>query len=330
MASTQAFDARPCFGTSTEDLDQRSIDAAFAPTGRIPTGAMQETLGLVLRAGDERIPSNAGILLFGTDDARTRIFGSPRFRAARFPGTTKTDPIDRFDPPGSVISSVDDVFAFVQRNTRLGSRIEGMRRIDIPQYGPVALREVLANAIAHADYSQRGMSLNVFVFADRIDVESPGGWPVGYEEEDFRQGISRQRNKVISDVLRRLDIAEHLGTGFAKIQSESVAMGYPVPEWIEAGQILRVRLRPHPDVVPESSVTDGGTGEIGAQASSALRKMWFVERLRRGEDVRAESLVKAFRVSVRTARRDIADLQVSGRIAFHGTERSGRYVLTDD
>jgi hypothetical protein len=60
---------------------------------------------------------------------------------------------------------------------RKSSLIEGPLRRDIPEYPPVALREALANAVAHRDYSSyvRGTPIDVKMFADRLEVRSPGG-----------------------------------------------------------------------------------------------------------------------------------------------------------
>lgn len=79
----------------------------------------------------------------------------------------------------------------------------------MPEYSAVALREVLVNALAHADYSRQGMTIKVAIFSNRIEVENPGGWPLGLSEEDFRNGVSRARNPVIAGVLHKLTIMEN-------------------------------------------------------------------------------------------------------------------------
>lgn len=57
-----------------DDFDLEAIDGAFRPVGRIPDGGALESLGLVTTAGSKRVPTNAGIILFGADAARGRFF----------------------------------------------------------------------------------------------------------------------------------------------------------------------------------------------------------------------------------------------------------------
>lgn len=45
------------------------------------------------------------------------------------------------------------ISTLLRRNTRLAAIIERIQREDIPEYSPIAVREVLTNALVHADYS---------------------------------------------------------------------------------------------------------------------------------------------------------------------------------
>ncbi len=69
-----AFDELPCIGTEPDDLDRNAVTKAFAAVNRVITDAELETLCLVVRYGERLIPSNGGIILFGTAEARRRHF----------------------------------------------------------------------------------------------------------------------------------------------------------------------------------------------------------------------------------------------------------------
>ena len=339
LARAQAFDERPCLGAAMGDLDLQAVDDAFRPVGRIPDGGALESLGLVTLAGTKRVPTNAGIILFGTDTARSRFFPDAVFRCARFLGLHKTDFLDQLDPEDSVLQALGAVERFVRRNTRMAARIESLRRQNVPEYSTIHLREVLANAVAHTDYSQRGMHLRVAIFDNRLEVENPGGWPVGFSEEDFKAGISRPRNPAIARVLRELDVIERWGSGYRRIREASEAGGYPIPDWRDVGPVLRVILRPHPDVAAPSSATypdtvsgteDGRVGgTVNDRPNEALndRQNWMLLQLAQGHAIAAEDVMTQFGVSERTARRDIAGLRERKLVAFEGAPKTGRYVL---
>ena len=50
-------------------------------------------------------------------------------------------------------------------------------RTDLPQYSEAALFEAIVNAVVHRDYSIRGSRIRLSMFADRLEIDSPGGLP---------------------------------------------------------------------------------------------------------------------------------------------------------
>lgn len=334
LARAQTFDQRPCLGATMDDLDTEAIEAAFRPHGRVPDGGALESLGLATTSGGRRVPTNAGIILFGTPATRRRHFPDAVFRCARFLGVHKVHFLDQLDPEGSVLQALDEVERFVRRNTRMAARIESLRRENVPEYAPIHLREVLVNAVAHTDYSQQGMPLRVAIYDDRLEVENPGGWPVGFSEDDFKAGISRPRNPAIAHVLRELDVIERWGSGYRRIREASEAGGYPLPEWHDLGLVLRAVLRPHPDV---GDIGDVGAyvGDVGAYVGEIPdlneRQQWFLDQVEAGVNVRPSHLADQFGVTVRTAERDVAALRDAGVIVFTGSTKSGRYeIITEE
>lgn len=68
----------------------------------------------------------------------------------------------------------------------------------------------------------------------------------------------------------------------------------------------------------------GNQDGIGACNS---RQLWFMLRLQEGATATAEALADCWRVSVRTAERDITALRQRGLITYHGSKRAGHYGL---
>lgn len=332
QAQAGTFDSLPCAGATLADFDQTAARQLFAAAGYQLTRSKMETLHLLVRSDDTWLPTNGAILLFGTLAARSRCFPDARVQAARFAGTNKAEFLDQLEPDErgvSIMDALEEIPRFVRRNTRTASRITGetLRRQNVPEYSAVALREVLVNALAHADYSRRGMTIKIAIFSDRIEVENPGGWPLGLSEEDFRHGVSRARNPVIAGVLHKLTIMENWGSGFERIETDARQFGYALPNWEDRGTVLRARLLPHPEPQVPTGEEFTLTSDVRVNVTVNVRQQWFLERLADGYLVKAEDIAHKFEVTSRTARRDISQLQEMDLIGFMGSFKTGRYVL---
>ena len=73
-------------------------------------------------------------------------------------------------------------------------------RTNTHSYPELAIREVLVNAIAHRDYSITGTQIDIDIFADRIEVRSPGGWILSKKPSQYALDKipSKRRNDSIS------------------------------------------------------------------------------------------------------------------------------------
>jgi len=85
---------------------------------------------------------------------------------------------------------IDGAVAYLLASMRKGGLIRGVYRQDVPEYPEVALREAIVNAVAHRDYSQfvRGSHIQVRHFADRLEIENPGGLYGGVTIDKICQG----------------------------------------------------------------------------------------------------------------------------------------------
>jgi len=194
----------------------------------------------------------------------------------------------------------------------------------------VAVREVLVNALAHRDYAVSGMRIQVAIFSDRLEIQSPGMFPFGMTLDSFKAGVSQVRNPVIAQVFHRLEIMERWGSGWQRISEACKEGGYPEPEWQEPGMCTRVVFRPHPEVRASVPVNVGINDAVN-DAVNALslneRQRWFIQQLQAGRNVNSEDIVEHWKIGIATAKRDIISLRKNALIEFVGPPKTGRYQL---
>lgn len=190
------------------------------------------------------VPTVGGILLFGKD--REQLFPDAWIQAGRFDGTDKSRITDRAEIHSYPLHAVRDAIAFVQKHSMLTAEIGSVKRVDRPSVPTVALREAIINAVAHADYAQRGAPIRVSVFDDRVEVENPGLLPFGLTIDDLERGVSKLRNRVIGRVFHELGLIEQWGSGVQRMISACRDAGLAPPTLEELGHRFRVTLHTQP------------------------------------------------------------------------------------
>lgn len=322
-----SYDQIPCPDASIKDLDMDKVQRTFAAVGRRTDESKLESLGVLVAHAGKLVASYGGLILFGRDSARERFFPDARVSCARFRGTDKTEFIDRMDIAGSVLDAVEEAPKFIRRNTRLAARIESIRRLDIPEYPETAIREVLVNAIVHADYSLTGMRILIAIYADRMEIQNPGMLPFGMTMDQLKAGVSKIRNRVVARVFRELGWIEEWGSGYKRVTEACREGGYPDSHWEELGAAFRVVFYPHPDAAQYS--TPGGPVSVPVNVPVNERQKWFLEQLASNRQTRASDLAARWRVSLKTAKRDISGLKAQDLVEFVGAPKKGFYRIKE-
>lgn len=218
------FDESPVARTTLAELDleefakyyQRIYEQPLAETD-VPLPRMLENMRFLVNDIDGELRlSIAGLLLFGQ---RPQDFFPHAFiSAVRWAGVVAGETIlDRQEIGGRLAQQIDQAEAFILRNTRLSTVIEGARQLDLPEYPRPALREALVNAVAHRDYSLTNAQILLYIFADRIELRSPGVLPNSVTLDNIRTHYSKPRNETIARVLFNLGYVNRLGSGVPRI-----------------------------------------------------------------------------------------------------------------
>lgn len=136
--------------------------------------------------------------------------------------------LDAADLHGPIDRQVLDALRFVRRNMRVGAT-KAVGRRDVPQYDVTAVFEALVNAVAHRDYSIHGSKIRLRMFADRLELATPGALPntMSVESLALRQAA---RNEVLTSMLARTPIPDDVTrqeserTSFMDKRGEGVAI----------------------------------------------------------------------------------------------------------
>ena len=144
-------------------------------------------------------------------------------------GNTKAKILDLRRECGTMLELLDFAEYFVTSNIRREFVIgeTGMYRKEIPEIPAEAIREAVANALCHRDYTT-GTSVEVNVFMDTVQIVSPGLFSKGDSPEKHLESVAsefRLRNPAIARTLFRAGVIEQYGTGIPRIKESCEAAG---------------------------------------------------------------------------------------------------------
>lgn len=269
----ESFDEQPMPDLDSEALDFRAASESFASFRRLTRHDLA-TLHLVTNHQGRRVPTVGGMLLFGRD--RSSHFPDAWIQAGRFAGVDKTRIADHAELRELPVSAIEEAIQFIEKHSTHGATIGRVRRKERWNLPPLAVREALINAVAHADYSQRGAPIRVSIFDDRLEIENPGLLLSGLTVEDLERGVSKLRNRVIGRVFHALGLIEQWGSGVQRMIAACREAGLPSPRFEEIATRFRVTIytervsRPSVDTTDQTildALSDGEgrlTSEIAA------------------------------------------------------------------
>jgi ATP-dependent DNA helicase RecG len=292
-----SFDEEPLPELNSEAIDFRVASECFAPVRRLSRADLR-SMHLITTHQRREVPTVGGVLLFGVD--RLKQFPDAFLRAGCFQGTDRSVIIDSAEITVSPVLAVEQALQFVQRNTRRALAIGGVHHHEAWEFPVVALREAITNALVHADYGQRGASLRLAIFEDRIEVDNPGNLPPGLTIEDIRRGVSKLRNRVIGRVFHELKLIEQWGSGIQRMISACRQVGLPEPELEEIGSGFRVTLRRERTLAPQIDSVDAAILEVLRDSPGASTRLIAAKAGRTTRTVRTRlgRLVQAGQVVV--------------------------------
>jgi hypothetical protein len=130
--------------------------------------ADSHALHAVTEHHNKLVPTVGGLLLFGGNPERE--FPDAWIQCGRFGGTNKSVIADSIECHCVLTKIADEAFEFIRKHTLYGATITALKRNEITNIPLRAAREILVNAVAHADYSQQGAPVRVAIYDDRLEI----------------------------------------------------------------------------------------------------------------------------------------------------------------
>jgi ATP-dependent DNA helicase RecG len=119
---------------------------------------------------------------------------------------------------GNIFECIDKTIEYISEHINWRVKIQAITRLEIPEVPIEAIREIVVNSFAHADYQHMISSHEINIYPDRITIFNPGQLPYEIDLDDFENGKSKSilLNPSIANTLFRVGAIEAFGTGFKR------------------------------------------------------------------------------------------------------------------
>jgi predicted HTH transcriptional regulator len=207
------FDEIPVPGANLDDLGE-SLWRRFALRNTPDDDVTHLKKLAMIREDDAGVlrPTVVGLLM-GSERGQTYL-PVAYIQAVAYRGTTVVPEaeslyqLDAQDITGPLDRQILQACDFVRRNMKVQAfKKEDGGRVDVPQFSMRAVFEAITNAVAHRDYSMPGSKVRLRLFADRLEIFTPGMLVNTMRPEDFplRQAA---RNEAIASFLARCPVSD--------------------------------------------------------------------------------------------------------------------------
>ncbi|MCU0463716.1 MAG: putative DNA binding domain-containing protein [Anaerolineae bacterium] len=344
------FEAEPAYGLTRDALDWERAQQYASTIGERDAEQALLQRGCIVRMGEQLCPTHAGVLLFGRDPRRT-LRGS-EITAVRFAGTVMGDTFTRQDIIGTLPDQIKRAETFLRDHLRKGVQLrDSMARTEQYEYPLEAVRELVVNAVAHRDYSIHGDGIRLYLFADRLEITSPGRLPGPVTVANIRDERF-SRNPALVQVLADMGYIERLGYGVDRVLELTRQHGLREPVFNETSGGFKVTVfnTPAPVVIPAAKPTSHESVVVEAAAVAAalpdqpvtgLRAVYRHLPLNPRQESVLDYLSEAGNTRItnselqrmhpdvhpETIRRDLSDLVSKDVLAKMGEKRGSYYVV---
>lgn len=260
----------------------------------------------------------AALMLFGKKPQR--FCPAAVVKCSHYHDTAVTRPIPSQQVLGNTLFEQADAaadFVLSRLDRTIGDREEttaAEEKLEIPKE---AIREIIVNAIVHRDYDSNA-SVQIDVFADRVEILNPGGLPDELTVDDLvKEHLSVPVNPFLARPFYLAGYINQLGYGTRNVVKWCQEAGLPDPKFDPAENNFRV-------TVWRNWFTDDRMKGLNLTE----RQVKAVQFLKSNLRITNTEYQKLTGVSRATTKRDLDEMVKLGLLKLEGAGRSAHYRLT--
>ena len=193
---------------------------------------------------DDNQFKNGAVLFFGKQPEL--IFEKAVLRCVAFKGIDKQYIIDDKFFGGPLYNQYNKAIQWLKEKTNLRYDIEGQGsgpRKEIWEIPEIVFKEAIINILSHRDYFDKGATIIVELFDDRIEISNPGGLVSAISRAEFGKR-SHSRNPLIFGLFARMQLVEQVGSGINRMNNLMLEAGLSAPEYNTEGMFSIILKRP--------------------------------------------------------------------------------------
>lgn len=198
---------------------------------------------IIINSGHRFDITNLGAILFAKELTAFETIGRKAIRVIIYQGKNKLKTRKEQEGTKGYASGFKGLVGYINDQLPMNEEIGKAFRKEVKVFPELAIRELVANAIIHQDFSEKGTGPMIEIFDDRIDISNPGKPLISTMR--FVDHNPKSRNEKLAHFMRRLNICEERGSGIDKVIFECEYFQLPAPKFHEGENFTRATLFAH-------------------------------------------------------------------------------------
>jgi len=172
--------------------------------------------------------TNLGAILFAKKLVDFPKTSRKSIRVIQYDGDTKLEILKEYPGVKGYAVGFEGLIQFLDGILPSKEVIRGAVRKTETSFPVIALREAIANALIHQDFSLTGTGPVIEIFKSKIEITNPGIPLVDIQR--IIDNPPKSRNEKIASLMRRLKFCEEAGSGWDRIALSCELQQLPIPK----------------------------------------------------------------------------------------------------